>query len=148
MAYLSQSGANLGPSWIPLGSSWAHVGLPDPFPVASWLPTPPLVPYKTENGIQVPNLDPACSSDFLDDPMPSPALLPPEHKETLIKTWSFPGSTSYCLGPVEWGVASFIYTHPPGNIICCILNRDLPRPLHLPSTLYKARRASVGSPLA
>ena len=69
MAYLSLSGPNMDPSWLQVGSSWAHVGppswlqlgsswahvgprsrcpatpgptqdLPDPFPGASWPPKP------------------------------------------------------------------------------------------------------------
>ena len=53
----------MGPSWLQLGSSWAHVGpisgspaalgptqaLPNPFPVASGPPKTQVVPYKTQH---------------------------------------------------------------------------------------------------
>ena len=75
MAYLSLSGPNMDPSWLQVGSSWAHAGpklaptwlklahvgprsespaapeptqaLPNSFPVASGPPKPLFVPYKT-----------------------------------------------------------------------------------------------------
>ena len=60
---MAQVGPRLGPSWLQLGSSWTHVGprsgspatpeptqaLPNPFPVASGPPKPPFVPYKTQH---------------------------------------------------------------------------------------------------
>ena len=63
LAKLAQVGPMLDPSWLQLGSSWPNVGpicgspaapgptqaLPDPFPVASWPPKPPLALYKTQN---------------------------------------------------------------------------------------------------
>ena len=77
MAYLRLSGPNMDPSWLQVGSSWAHAGpklaptwlklahvgprsespaapeptqaLPNPFPVASGPPKPPFVSYKTQH---------------------------------------------------------------------------------------------------
>ena len=121
---MSLSGPNLGPRWFQLGSSWAYVGLPDLCPVASCPPWPALVPARAKMNFKrasqtsildskTPNLDPSSSSDFLDVPLPSPALSPPEHKENLTKNMSRPRLNILLPGPGGMRRSLFNIYAPP-----------------------------------
>ena len=65
-------------------------------------------------GLQTPNLDPSSSSsDFLDVPLPSPALSPPEHKENLTKNMSRPRLNILLPGPGGMRRSLFNIYAPP-----------------------------------
>ena len=113
MAYLSLSGTNMDPSWLQVGSSWAHVGprsgspaapepttqtIPNPFPVASRPPKPFSMPYKTQHK---PQKDSQTSNLDLHN-----SQLGPPKDPNMAPKGTFQGSKSYCPGPAEWGVAS------------------------------------------
>ena len=64
-------------------------------------------------GLQTPNLDPSSSSDFLDVPLPSPALSPPEHEENWTKNMSRPRLNILLPGPGGMGRSLFNIYAPP-----------------------------------
>ena len=87
-------------------------------------------------GLQTPNLDPSSSSssDFLDVPLPSPALSPPEHKENLTKNMSRPRLDILLPGPGGMGRTLFNIYAPPREHHLLYSKWGSPSPLS--STFY------------